>query len=174
MQASLEIDGGSDLAGTPLETVLATIGAAEPSAGAGIAGPVALTLALACARKAVGVTLRRGASESLEALDACLALHQHRALAQAQRDALLFKAFLETREPIETQHLVDSANHYRQLVDDVGADLQRLPNCVAEIVQGDVTAALHLQRAAGAIASDLLHDARHERARRITTPQQSE
>ena len=165
--ASLE----DDVAQLSIEDVLAAVCAPQAS-GAGVAAALSLALAAACARKAVSVTIKRGtagteATAALDALGERLQLQQHRAVAHARRDALLFKAWLQSREPRQAQHLVESAQHFQVLVTAVGEELEGLRERVAPVVAGDVDAGLALHRAAGEIAADLLREARGERNRSV-------
>jgi len=160
----------ADVARLAVEDVLAAVCAPEASSGAGVAAALALALAAACARKAIGVTLKRhapGAADaaSLDALEQQLLVQQHRAVAHARRDALLFKAWLDTKEPRQAQHLVDSARHFQALVNDMGDAVGQLRERVAGVVAGDVEAAAALHGAVARISADLLHEARGERNR---------
>jgi len=161
-----------DVAQLTVDDVLAAVCAPEASSGAGVAAALALALAAACARKAVGVTLKRGEAGSdtaeLDARVERLQLHQHRAVAQARRDALLFKAYLQTREPRQAQNLVESAQHFQVLVGAVGDELHGLRERVAAVVAGDVDAAEALHRAASEVSADLLREARSERNRLVS------
>lgn len=139
--------------------VLEAIATPRPSSGAGIAGALALAMSAACARKAVGVTAKRRDSVELQAAEEHLALLQHRAVAQAQRDQLLFQSYLESKELTAAEHLVDSSQLFQQLVSDVSKELDRLPPLIAGHVAGDLEAARALHQAAAAVAQRLSSEA---------------
>src|SRR5512140_2422051 len=88
--------------------VLEAVGSPQPSSGAGAAAGLSLSLAAACARKAVGVTRKRADSDMLRDAEERLGLHEHRAVAHAHRDALLFKAYLQNKQPREAANLVEA------------------------------------------------------------------
>lgn len=150
-----------------VDEVLEAVSVARPSSGAGIAAALALALAAACGRKAAGVTLKRKEAADLQEIDEHLALLQHRAVSHAQRDQLLFKAFLETRQPLQAQNLVESSQLFQQLVADVGREIDRLAPLVNDSVAGDVDAARSLHRAAADVAATLLREARRSRSRSV-------
>ena len=125
----------------------------------------AFALAAACGRKAAGVTMKRQASDDVRSVEEHLTLLQHRAVAHAQRDELLFKAFMETKAPVQAERLVESSQHFQQLIGDLGKELDGLAPLVVDSVSGDVDAARALHRAAAEIAAGLLREARAERSR---------
>ena len=147
--------------------VLEAVSGPRPSSGAGIAAALALSLAAACGRKAAGVTLKRNDAPDLQEIDDHLALLQHRAVSHAQRDQLLFKAFLETKQPLQAQNLVESAQLFQQLAADVEREIDRLAPLVNDSLAGDVDAARSLHRAAADIAAALLREARRSRSRSV-------
>jgi formiminotetrahydrofolate cyclodeaminase len=150
-----------------VDEVLEAIATPRPSSGAGIAGALALAMSAACARKAVGVTAKRRDDVQLQAADAHLALLQHRAVAQAQRDQLLFQSYLRSKELAAAEHLVDSSQLFRQLVADVAKELDRLPPLIAGHVAGDLDAATALHHAAAAVAQRLFSEAEAEISRSL-------
>lgn len=95
--------------------VLAAVGAARPTSGAGVAAALALALAAACARKAVGVTRKHRDGDELRPIGEHLAVLEARAVEHARRD--------------------------QQLLADLGWELERLPGLVADNVAGDIGAA---------------------------------
>jgi formiminotetrahydrofolate cyclodeaminase len=145
--------------------VLEAVGAARPTSGAGVAAALALALAAACARKAVGVTRNHRDGEELRPIGERLAALEALAVEHARRDQLVFAEYLKTKEPKAAQHLVDSSGLFQQLLVDLGREIERLPDLVADNVAGDISAARSLHRAAAEISADLLRGARAERSR---------
>lgn len=156
-----------DLHRLTVAEALEAISAPAPTSGAGIAAALALATALACARKAVGISLKRDDAPALAAAENALALQQHRAVAHARRDQMLFQAWLASPEPVRAQQLVDSAQLFQQLLDEAAQTLRGLAGQVAGSVAGDIEAAQVLHEAAARIGARLLHEARAARSHAV-------
>lgn len=147
--------------------MLDAIGSAKPSSGAGIAAGVALALGIACAQKAVAITLKHDDDATLTAAAERLCTLRERALEQARLDAALFESYLRNKAPHDVARLVTTAEEFQQLVKEVLRELGGLDGkCKASVV-GDLTAAEALCEAATTIEAHILRDSRRERARAI-------
>lgn len=156
-----------DLRPLSIETVLDAIGSARPSSGAGIAAGVALALGIACAQKAIAITLKHADDAALTTAAERLCTLRAQALEQARLDAALFESYLRNKAPHDVARLVTTAEQFQQLVKQVVRELNALDGkCKASVV-GDLSAAAALCEAATTIEAHILRDSRRERARAI-------
>lgn len=156
-----------DLQPLSLGEVLDDIGSARPSSGAGVAAGVALALGIACAQKAVSVTLKHRDDDRLADAVTRLQALRERALEQARLDAVLFESYLRHQAPEDAARLVTTAEAFQQLSQEVAKELQGLDGRIDDCVDGDITAARALLQAARAIEAEILRENRRERAKAI-------
>lgn len=87
--------GGERLAALPIETFVERVASAAPAPGAGPVGAFTLAMGIACARKAIAITLRHQPDAApLKGADAQLLRVSLTACEGADRDALLFRDLL--------------------------------------------------------------------------------
>ena len=152
------------LAGLTLDGFLVGVASTEPSPGAGSAAGVALATGIACARKAVAMTLRHHPDEeSLTGLGTHLAGLSDQALAGAQADATAFRDYIHAAHDaradlLETLIAVDECliaigDEARQLLLAVRTDIY-------PTMAGDVSAALALIAAARTIHAACVAESR--------------
>lgn len=157
----------ADLQPLSLGEVLDDIGSSRPSSGAGVAAGVALALGIACAQKAVAVTLKHRADDRLAEAAARLQTLRERALELARLDAVLFESYLRHQAAEDAARLVTAAEAFQQLSQDVAHELQGLEGRIDDCVAGDITAARALVQASRAIEAEILRENRRERAKVI-------
>lgn len=149
-----------------LEALLAGIASTEPAPGSGAAGAVALALGVACARKAVRLSLMHQPDEHLANADARLATIGQLALEGADADARWFAALIaamqmpkDDREDEKrssaikeaARPLVALAEHLVQLSAEVERIVSELKPKIDAEMAGDLTAAAALTQAAAEI-----------------------
>lgn len=152
-----------------LEALLAGIASTEPAPGSGAAGAVALALGVACARKAIRLSLTHHPDDRLVSADARLSMIGKAALAGADEDARCFAALIAAMQMPKDCDVENEARStaIRQAAAPLVALAERLVDMSAEIEQiaseiksavasemmGDLIAAAALSRAAGEIQS---------------------
>ncbi|MET0291183.1 MAG: cyclodeaminase/cyclohydrolase family protein, partial [Steroidobacteraceae bacterium] len=154
-----------DLRPLTVETVLDAISSERPSSGAGVAAGMALALGIACAQKAIAVTLKHRDDVQLSSAADRLRTLRGRSLEQARLDAALFERYLRSKDPQDVDKLVAAAEQFQHLARETAREFAALEGKVIDSVIGDLTAADALQRAATTIEDDILRDNQREQAR---------
>jgi formiminotetrahydrofolate cyclodeaminase len=91
--------GGDRLAALSIETFVERVASAAPAPGAGPVGAFTLAMGIACARKAIAITVRHQPdAAALKAADAQLLKISLAASEGADRDALLFRDLLHAQQ----------------------------------------------------------------------------
>ena len=152
------------LADQAIGALLADMASAAPAPGAGSGAALALAVGLACARKAIAITLKhRGDDPALAALATHLAGLSEQALAGAEADARCFTAYIEAlqrprddpdRAEAERDALTDLVAVGENLIaigDEARAKLLEAKADIAPTMINDIAAALALIAAARAI-----------------------
>ena len=139
------------IASLRVDELLARIGSAEVSPGAGAAGTVALALAAACCSKAVSVTLKH-CPDDRELLSALSTLSRivEAALANADRDSAVFEAFIH-KSPAAIQQLVSETETIKGLIDALATVIDKVAGSIRPNMIGDLVAARALVMAAKTI-----------------------
>ncbi len=96
-----------------------------------------------------GVTMKRQDGDDIRSVEEHLTLLQHAPSRTRSADELLFKAFRQTKEPVQAGASSNPPSTFQQLIGDLGKELERLGPLVIDSVTGDVDAARALHRAAG-------------------------
>jgi hypothetical protein len=116
--------------------------------GAGTAGGIALALAAACAGKAVAISLRHDVDCSeLHALQLQFSDLRNGALALAEADALQFKRYLKSNDPVDTDALLNTDSKLVAESHRLDALLRAHEHRIAQNMTGDWQAARALSRA---------------------------
>lgn len=140
------------IASLRVDELLARIGSAAVSPGAGAAGTVALALAAACCSKAVSVTLKHRPDDR-ELLSALSTLSRiaEAALANADRDSAVFEAFIHIKSPAAIQQLVSETETIKGLIDALATVIDKVTGSIRPNMIGDLVAARALVTAAKTI-----------------------
>lgn len=139
--------------------LLAGIAADQPAPGAGSGGAVVLAIGLACARKAIAITLRHHPDKAaLAEAAAHLAGLTDQAVAGADADVTAFTAHIAARKAgdaaAEQQAEADLTAIARNLValaDEARERIGRVQQLIVPVMTNDITAALALLAAARTI-----------------------
>jgi hypothetical protein len=152
------------LPGLTIAAFLEGVASTEPAPGAGSAGGVALAMGIACARKAIAVTLRHHPDqERLTGLGTRLAGLSDQALAGADADATAFRAYIHAA-PEEHAGLLDTLIAVDECLIAVGDEARSLLIAVQTDIYpsmaGDVAAGLALIAAARTILAACVAESR--------------
>jgi formiminotetrahydrofolate cyclodeaminase len=137
------------IAGLRVEDLIADIGSARVTPGAGAAGAVALALGAACAAKAVAISLKHrpaemGLQRSLEKFQHIASL----ALKDADRDSAAFAGFIHSPTADSAARLVREGDQVGHLIDALASALDAIADAVEPTMAGDLLAARALAAAA--------------------------
>lgn len=134
-----------------LGELVRAIAAREPAPGSGAAAAIALTLGIACARKATGITLQHHPDHGRPDLaDARLADLAEQALPLADQDARLFAASLAGGQDA-AQALTDFGEHALALARAAREQIARAATAIHPTLRGDIVAGQALVDAATTI-----------------------
>jgi hypothetical protein len=137
------------LANLRIDDLLAHIGSDAISPGAGVAGALALALAAACACKAVSVSLKHQPDNSeLRSALASLRRMASIALADGDRDAEAFEAFIHEKNPSASDRLLCEEERFGALIAACTAAIAEDESKIQPNMAGDICAARALVRAA--------------------------
>ena len=163
----------AEIANTRIGSFLGGIASTEPAPGAGSAAAVVLALGLACARKAVAMTLRHHPDTAdLIGLGAHLEGLGEQALAGGDADMRCFTAYIEAmqrpkedaaRAPAEQDALADLVAVGENLVaigDEARAKLLEVKTDIYPTMINDIAAALALIAAARGIHGSCVAESR--------------
>lgn len=129
--------------------LLARIGSDAISPGSGIAGALALALAAACLHKAVTITLKHAPESSgLRSALMTLRVVATTALADGERDANAFEAFIHARSAPARDQLVCEGEQFGELITILMELADRIEPHVQANMAGDIFAARALALAA--------------------------
>jgi len=152
------------LAGMTIGAFLEGISSTAPSPGAGSAAGAALATGIACARKAVAMTLRHHPDEAyLVGLGAHLAGLAEQALAGAEADATIFPTFIHARGEARAdalESLIAVGENMVAIGDEARGLLLGVRTEIYPTMAGDVSAALALIAAARTIHVACVAEAR--------------
>jgi formiminotetrahydrofolate cyclodeaminase len=132
-----------------VQALLNAIGSSAVSPGAGAAGAVALGLAAACACKAISVSLKHHPQNpGLRSALATFNGFALAALAEADRDARAFEAFVHEKLPASVERLVCEEEQFGQLIAAFKIAIDQVEPSIQPNMAGDVIAAKALAVAA--------------------------
>jgi hypothetical protein len=144
----------ASIANLRVEELLAAIGSAHVSPGAGAAGAVTLALAAACANKAIAISLKHTPGDAeLQDAHAAITKIGAFALAGADRDAEAFEEFIRARGPGTTAALLREGNELGRLIQAFLHITCELKAAIEPSMAGDLVAAKALADAAHVIQS---------------------
>ena len=165
--------GGERLAALPVETFVERVASAAPAPGAGPVGAFTLAMGIACARKAIAITLRHEPDAApLKGAEAQLHRLSLAAAEGADRDALLFRDLLHAQQIPKEQMgravavrgaaaaVARVAERLIQTGEEANGIVLAVRDRLHPAMVGDVAAAIRLIEANRLIQTDNLAEAR--------------
>jgi hypothetical protein len=156
----------SNIARTRVEDLIVAIGANGAAPGAGAAGAVTLALAAACTGKAVTISLRHQPDHPvLRQSRLTLEAAARFALADADRDADTFAAFIKEHTASAIDQVIREGDRLGRLIEVLSAVIEKVAPHIEANMGGDLVAARALTEAARRIQAANSTEARDEKAK---------
>jgi Formiminotransferase-cyclodeaminase len=156
----------SNIAETRVAELIAAIGSNGSAPGAGAAGAVTLALAAACTGKAVAISLGHQPDHPvLRHSQVALESVARFALADADRDADTFAAFIQEHTSAAIEQVIREGDRLGRLIEVLSGVIGKVAPHIESNMGGDLVAARALTEAARRIQAANSTEARDEKAK---------